>query len=178
MVISRSSVSTGDQSLVAATGRSRQYWRETLAEAGAATWAHPATASWLVTEHGVDGWWAQHITVDFEQHIGRRRPGQRADGSFEVSASRRIAGSQAEAFAATVASVSTALDSQPVSVNSASKYVSARWKLDDGSAVTARVAPSVGEKTSVTLTFGGLAVEDSVPAARDVLRGALPAALR
>src|SRR5699024_3285979 len=65
MVVSRSSVSTGDQSLVAATGRSREYWRETLAEAGAATWAHPATASWLVTEHGVDGWWAQHITVDF-----------------------------------------------------------------------------------------------------------------
>ena len=34
------------------------------------------------------GWWAQGITVAYEQHSGRRLPGQQADGTFQMSVSK------------------------------------------------------------------------------------------
>lgn len=178
MAVSGQSSSTGDASLRAATGKNRDDWRAILAAAGASDWSHRAIATWLVTDAGVDPWWAQNITVDFEQHSGRRRPGQRADGSFEVSASRRVPGEQPDALAAAVASVSAALERQPTSVNDAGKYFSARWKLEDGTAVTASIPPSSGGKTTVSLSFVGLASEEALPAAKEFLRSALPPALR
>jgi hypothetical protein len=33
-------------------------------------------------------WWAQSVTVAYEQHIGRRLPGQQPDGTFQTSASQ------------------------------------------------------------------------------------------
>ena len=36
-------------------------------------------------------WWAQSITVAYEQHIGRRIPGQLANGLFELAISKSIA---------------------------------------------------------------------------------------
>lgn len=44
------------------------------------------------------GWWAQAVTVAYEQHIGRRQPGQRSDGSFEVSVSKVVSGSLDDAM--------------------------------------------------------------------------------
>ncbi len=44
------------------------------------------------------GWWAQSITVAYEQHIGRRNPGQRSDGSYEATASKTINGSMDDAM--------------------------------------------------------------------------------
>jgi hypothetical protein len=178
MVVSRQGDSIGDASVLATTGQSRETWRTALTEAGAADWSHSAVATWLVAERGVDPWWAQNTTVDFEQHSGRRRPGQRADGSFEVSASRRLAADQKEALAQTVASVSAALDRQATSVNSGGRYFSARWKLDDPSAVRASVSPSSGGKATVALSHVGLPSEDARPAAKEFLRSALPPALR
>lgn len=178
MVVSPQSSSTGDASVLAATGRSRDDWRETLTAVGASDWSHNAIATWLVTGNGVDPWWAQNITVDFEQHVGRRRPGQRADGSFEVSASRRLAGEQADALAAVVASVTAGLGREPTSVNTGVRYLSARWKLDDGTAVAASVPPSSGGKSTVQLSFVGLASEEAMPAAKEFLRNVLPPALR
>lgn len=178
MVVSRQSDSTGDASVLAATGHDRDHWRSTLAEAGAADWSHSVIAAWLVNDRGVDPWWAQNITVDFEQHSGRRRPGQRADGSFEVSVTRRVSLEQADALDAAVASVSAALDRVATSVNSGGKHFSARWKLDDGTAVTASIPPSSGGKTTVALSFLGLASEEAMPAAKEFLRNALPPALR
>jgi hypothetical protein len=178
MVVSRQSDSVGDTSLLAATGQSREGWRTMLAAAGATEWKHNVIAAWLVTEHDVDPWWAQNITVDFEQHSGRRRPGQRADGRFEVTVSRRLPGDQQEALTHTVAAVSAALDSPATSVSSGGTYFSARWKLDDKSAVTANVSPSSGGKTTVALTHTGLTGEDTMPAAKEFLRGALPSVLR
>lgn len=45
------------------------------------------------------GWWSQGVTVAYEQHIGRRAPGQRADGTFEVSVNKNFDGSREEIFA-------------------------------------------------------------------------------
>ena len=178
MVVSPQSSSTGDASVLAATGRSRDDWRDTLTTAGASGWSHTAIATWLVTENAVNPWWAQNITVDFEQHAGKRRPGQRADGSFEVTASRRVATGQSDALAAAIASVSAVLGRPATSVNDGGRYLSARWKLDDGTAVTASVPPSSGGKSTVALTFLGLPSEEAMPAAKELLTSALPAVLR
>lgn len=34
------------------------------------------------------GWWAQSVTVAYEQYIGRRLPGQQSDGTFMANVSR------------------------------------------------------------------------------------------
>ena len=85
-----------DEKLVAATGKKRAEWNAILVAAGAREWKHPMIAAWLQSEHGVAGWWAQGITVAFEQMIGRRRPGQTADGTFSVSVTKTVNGSRAD----------------------------------------------------------------------------------
>ena len=58
--------------------------------AGATELGHSKIARWLVEEHRVDGWWAQGITVSYEQARGLRAPGQRADGTFEASVTKTL----------------------------------------------------------------------------------------
>lgn len=43
----------------------------------------------VVEKHG---WWVQGAVVAYEQEIGRRVPGQRADGTFDVAVSRTVGG--------------------------------------------------------------------------------------
>ena len=73
----------GSEKVARATGRTREAWHELLDAAGATGWTHREIAAWLVTGHGVDGWWAQGLTVGYEQARGMRVPGQRPDGTFE-----------------------------------------------------------------------------------------------
>ncbi|MPV37427.1 hypothetical protein [Georgenia subflava] len=86
----------GDERLREATGRSRVEWYALLDEAGAREWDHTRIARWLGGEHDVDGWWAQGVTVGYEQSRGLREPGQRPDGTFEVSATKTIYGAVAD----------------------------------------------------------------------------------
>ena len=61
-----------DAKVVEATGRSRQDWFALLDAAGATGMAHADIARLLVDEHGVAGWWAQTVAVDYEQARGLR----------------------------------------------------------------------------------------------------------
>jgi hypothetical protein len=88
----------GGDAVVDRTGRPRQEWFALLDDAGATGWDHPRIAAWLVEEHDVDGWWAQGLTVAYEQARGMRQPGQRPDGSYEASASKTIGGSVDDLF--------------------------------------------------------------------------------
>ena len=86
------------------------------------------------------GWWAQGITVAYEQHSGRRLPGQQADGSFALSVSKTVAVDNHEAmarwvqFAAQDMEVSQIVSSQPTTGGSA-KRRSWRVKVADGSSL-------------------------------------------
>jgi hypothetical protein len=73
------------------TGRELDEWFALLDRWDAADRPHPEIARWLATEHAVPGWWAQGITVAYEQARGLRAPGQRRDGNFSVSASKTVA---------------------------------------------------------------------------------------
>jgi hypothetical protein len=90
-------------SIETATGKIWTEWVQWLNEAGAGDMAHSEIATLVhgALEGKVDssGWWAQGVTVAYEQHIGRRAPGQRNDGSYEVSVTKLIPGSRQDVFA-------------------------------------------------------------------------------
>ena len=74
-----------------ATGREWDEWFALLDAWGASERPHKAIAAWLAAEHGVPGWWAQNVTVEYERSRGLRAPGSGRDGLFSVGASRTIA---------------------------------------------------------------------------------------
>jgi uncharacterized protein YndB with AHSA1/START domain len=78
-----------DDAVRGKTGRGYEEWFGILDAWGAAERNHTEIARWVATEHEVDGWWAQTITVGYERARGRRALGQMADG-FTIGASRTI----------------------------------------------------------------------------------------
>lgn len=73
------------------TGRGWDEWRDLIEAWPDHTQGHTAVAAWVQREHGVDGWWAQAVTVGWERISGRRLPGQMADGTFTANVSATIA---------------------------------------------------------------------------------------
>jgi len=144
----------GGEAVREATGRDRAEWFALLDQAGAATWKHKDIASWLVTEHGVDGWWAQGVTVGYEQARGIRQPGQRQDGTFEASVSRTVELNTADALRALAAVVTAELDVEPLALNVTAKHPTARFPLDGGEYVLATVSPLANGRSSIGLTWG------------------------
>ncbi|MFC6354902.1 hypothetical protein [Luethyella okanaganae] len=98
-----------DQALANATGKAWPAWFAVLDEAGAQTWKHSKTAQWLDANFTIGGWWAQGVTVGYEQARGIRLPGQRQDGTFEVGASKTLPLDQQKAIDALIAAVSDEL---------------------------------------------------------------------
>lgn len=80
-----------DAVILANTGKTWDEWFAVLDQWGAAERPHPEIARWISQEHGVGGWWAQGVTVAYEQARGLRAPGQRRGGQFEVNASKTVA---------------------------------------------------------------------------------------
>ena len=80
-----------DAVIRANTGHGWDEWFVLLDGWGAAERPHTEIARWVHQEHGVGGWWAQGVTVAYEQARGLRAPGQRRGGHFEVSASKTVA---------------------------------------------------------------------------------------
>src|SRR3712207_3275274 len=61
-----------DDAVRRATGRGWDEWFAVLDAWDAAEHEHKAIATWLGSEHGVPGWWAQGITVEYEKARGLR----------------------------------------------------------------------------------------------------------
>lgn len=171
---SRHSDSVGDDACEKATGRRRDAWRKLLDDAGAAAWDHPTIATWLREQHDIDGWWAQGITVDYEQHIGRRRPGQRADGTFEGSVSRNLPVDMANGLDGLTASVRAATGCEAASVNTRAKNYSARWTLPDGRTLSGMVSPLADARCRVVLTMAKLDTEAELTDAKQQMKAWLP----
>lgn len=90
----------GDTAIHAKTGRTWSEWRNVLDAWGAAGKPHEEIAHYVETELGIDGWWAQSVTVGYERLIGRRAVGQKADGSYAASASKTVPAGLEEHMAA------------------------------------------------------------------------------
>ena len=84
-------IQQSDETVTRNTGKEWSEWFVLIDAWGGAERKHPEIARWVAEEHGVSGWWAQSITVAYEQARGRRAPGQGSDGMYTVSASRTVA---------------------------------------------------------------------------------------
>jgi hypothetical protein len=88
-----------DAALKAKTGRDWAAWCARLDAAGASALSHREIVQ-IVRRHGAGSdWWAQMITVGYERLRGRRAANQRPTG-FAVSASKTIAATAPDVFAA------------------------------------------------------------------------------
>jgi hypothetical protein len=79
-----------DEAVKKGTGRSLAEWYAVIQKAGWADASHKQIADFLHERHDVSYWWAQEITVEYEKHIGRRKPGQTQDGLFQIGVSKTI----------------------------------------------------------------------------------------
>ena len=82
----------------ATTGMAFADWAALLDVKGARELSNKEIAGLVFATGNSPGWWAQTIAVAYEQHIGRRQPGQRADGRFSASVSRALPMPAAKAF--------------------------------------------------------------------------------
>jgi hypothetical protein len=71
------------------SGRGWQEWIRLLDDWGAADRTHTEIARHLASDLGVDGWWAQSVTVGYERARGKRAAHQRPDG-FCAYASKTV----------------------------------------------------------------------------------------
>lgn len=85
-----------DASVLKKTGHDLAHWFGVLDRFGAVDKGHTAAARHLYATHGVDGWYAQGITVSYERERGVRGMNQRCDGAWEVSVSKTLTASTAQ----------------------------------------------------------------------------------
>lgn len=76
-----------DATLSKSTGKTWKQWMDAFKKMKARDLPHKEIASRLVEDYEVSGWWAQSLTVRFEQEAGKRIPGERSDGTFYVTVS-------------------------------------------------------------------------------------------
>lgn len=140
------------------TGRSWEGWLEFLDAVGARELSHKEIARKIVETGEASGWWAQGITVAYEQHIGRRQPGQRSDGRHEVSVSRSVAGTLDEAMAAWATAAQGLGDADGVAfagepdVSASDKWRYWRRPRADGTRLSVTVGEKSGGKATITVT--------------------------
>lgn len=84
------------------TGKTWDEWKTHLDAWGAADRPHTEIARYVNETLGIDGWWAQGVTVGYERMIGRRTVGERSDGTFYTSASKTVPAGIEAHFAAWV----------------------------------------------------------------------------
>jgi Domain of unknown function (DUF4287)/Activator of Hsp90 ATPase homolog 1-like protein len=80
----------GNDAVREKTGKGWEEWFAVLDEEGAAELPHADIARALADGHGVSGWWAQTITVEYERARGLRERHERPEG-YEVGATKSIA---------------------------------------------------------------------------------------
>jgi hypothetical protein len=78
-----------DASIRAGSGKTWDEWFRILDAWGAAGRTHRDIARWVRDEQGVNGWWAQSVTVGYERARGMRARNQTAQG-FQVGVQRTM----------------------------------------------------------------------------------------
>jgi hypothetical protein len=92
--------SMSDEAVKARTGRGWMGWFTILNKANANALPHKDIAALLHEKHGVPGWWAQMITVEYERARGGRQKHERPDG-YSVSISKTFVAPLSKLYAAT-----------------------------------------------------------------------------
>lgn len=137
-----------DSAIIKATGESWQTWLDRLTDMGAANLKHKDIAAKLISDYKVPGWWAQSLTVRYEQVINRRKVGQDAKGEYSVSVSKSISGTMDDTMQWWLKKVQTCPALMDGTVLTSSTTNTAKWRyyraaLKDHS----RIVVSIYEKS-------------------------------
>lgn len=141
-----------------ATNRTWDEWLQYMDSIDAKNLSHHEIATHLLGELDgkIDnlGWWAQSVTVAYEQYIGRRIPGQRSDGTFQTSVSKSTNLGMQDLmdkwvnFAAADEAV-LALIAGDVRVSGTEKRITWRTKARDGSSIRVTSEPKKDGTASI-----------------------------
>lgn len=160
--------SVSDAKVKEKTGRGWAAWVEELDRAGAGSLTHKQIAVLLQERYGLDDWWAQTVTVGYEQAKGRRAERQKADG-FAAGASRTVAMPIEQVHAAWAAGAW--LKRVPgAEITKATPPKSIRIKLADGTRAAVYLTAKPGGKTVVQVEHEKLASAADVEPARALWR--------
>jgi hypothetical protein len=162
-VIAVAGTRISDEALARRTDRAWDEWFELLDDWGGTTQKHADIARWLIEEHEVDGWWAQTITVGYEQSRGMRQPGQSADGKFSANASKTVNVSAEHAFDAFADEERRAewLPDAEISPSTLNRPKSFRAEWADGTRIAVWITPKGDDKASISLQHEKLADGDA-----------------
>ncbi|WP_062948802.1 MULTISPECIES: hypothetical protein [Brachybacterium] len=159
------------------TGTSLAEWTDRLDEAGGRDLDHTAIARLLVERWDVEGWWAQGVTVAYEQVIGRRVVGQSCDGDFSASASRTVPGTPAQVRDRWDAFMTDArrdgLGLEEPSLSDTDKWRYWRAAVADGSRVSVNIAAKDEGRSTLGIEHKGLETADARTAWKDAWKGVL-----
>lgn len=165
MVVKKITEKLSDETLTAETGRDWAAWFAALDGWGATGHTHTEIARRLVDEYGVSGWYAQSVTVGYEQERGMREVGQSSAGDWQASASRTV-GAGAERVTGAFADPALRERWLPhadfsLRTHRPGKSVTADW--DGGSSrISVYLTPKGPDRTQVGLGHTKLADADAV----------------
>ena len=152
-----------------ATNRSWDEWIQFMDSIDARSLNHHEIATKVLEELDgkIDniGWWAQSVTVAYEQYIGRRIPGQRPDGTFQTSVSKstklgmKLLMNKWVDFAAKDQDVLD-LIAGDVRVSGTENRITWRTKADDASSITVISEPKKDGSASIVAQHIGLQTEE------------------
>jgi hypothetical protein len=166
-----------DDAVRRATGKGWDEWFGILDVRGIEGFSHRDTAAWLATEHDVDGWWAQSVTVGFERARGLRQRHQTTAG-FEVSVSKTLASDVHRLWSAFADDEIRGAWQVPAVLRIRTSVVDRSVRFDhgdDGSRVLVSITPKASDRTTVTITHERLGGPDDVERLRAFWRAQLAA---
>ena len=159
-----------DAAIATGTGEGWDHWLRLLDAWGATERTHTDIARFVREEHGVDGWWAQAVTVGYERARGLRARHQTTRG-FEVSVSKTIAAPRDEVWKAFLESRRRGrwLEAGDLGSRRRAGPVGRSATFDvpsDGTRVAVAIDPRADGRSTVTITHEGLAGAEAVEAQR------------
>ncbi len=150
-----------DESIAKGTGSGWDEWFRLLDAWGAADHSHTDIARYLRDDRGIDGWWAQAVTVGYERARGRRARHQTTRG-IEVSVSKTVGAPPEVVWEAFLQPRQRGrwLASGELGARRKTGAVGASATFDvpsDGTRVTVAVSSRDDGRTTVTIVHAGLA---------------------
>lgn len=114
-------------------------------------------------------WWAQGVTVAYEQYIGRRLPGQTCEGNFSVTISKTMPGNMDDALAIWCDAISSQVKFNSVKITIPGKMSATdTWRywrcgLEDGSRVSVNIQTKPGgDKSALAINHDKLSSSEDV----------------
>lgn len=142
------------------TGTPFREWVRIIDDAGGRDLDHTGIARMLVDQHHVGGWWAQGITVSYEQWIGRREEGQSSTGDFSASASRTVPGAMdavADAFDLFMAPRQVEIGIEDMRRTETAKWRYWRADISDGSRLAVNLSAKNENRCVLAVEHKGIA---------------------